>query len=315
MNATEISKHSVVYLAGHAGLAGSAIHRAMQRQGYRNIVTAARGQVDLSVGRAVDRFFDAARPEIVILAAAKVGGILANNSQPADFIRENLLIQTHVIDCAYRYGTRKLVFLGSSCIYPKLAPQPMREEYLLSGPLEPTNDAYAVAKLAGIKMCQAYRSQYGFDAISVLPTNLYGPNDNFSPIDSHVLPGLMRRMHDAKRSGAKEFSVWGTGTPRREFLHADDFGAAVVTVLENYSAPGPINIGSGTDISIAELAGIVSKAVGLSAEIRFDTSKPDGTPQKLLDVRKIRELGWQPRIALEDGIPAVYRWYMENAGA
>jgi GDP-L-fucose synthase len=312
MSETELSKNSVIYLAGHAGLAGSAIYRALRRNGYRNIITAARGQLDLTVGRAVDRFFDGARPEVVVLAAAKVGGILANQSRPADFIRENLLIQTHVIDCAYRFGVRKLLFLGSSCIYPKAAPQPMREEYLMQGPLEPTNDAYAIAKLAGIKMCQAYRAQYGFDAVSVLPTNLYGPNDNFSERDSHVLPGLMRRMHDAKRFGAKEFVVWGSGTPRREFLHADDFADAALLVLERYSGRDPLNIGSGKDLTIAELASVVRDAVGLDAELRFDTSKPDGTPQKLLDVSRLQAIGWQPRIDFVEGVHAVYRWYLEN---
>ncbi len=314
MSETEVFNNSVTYVAGHAGLAGSAIVRALKRNGYRQVVTAARGHVDLSVARAVDRFFDEARPEIVILAAAKVGGIVANATKPADFIRENLLIQTHVIDCAYRFGVRKLVFLGSSCIYPRLAPQPLREEYLLTGPLEPTNDAYAIAKLAGIRMCQAYRTQYGFDAISVLPTNLYGPHDNFSATDSHVLPGLIRRMHDAKERQATEFSVWGTGEPRREFLHADDFGEAVVTVLERYSEVSPINIGSGEDVTIADVARLVQKVVGLRAELKFDPSKPDGTPRKLLDVSKIKALGWAPQIALEAGVAGAYQWFLDNEG-
>jgi GDP-L-fucose synthase len=315
MSESELSASSTIFVAGHAGLAGSAIVRSLRRRGYRNIITAARGLVDLTVGRAVDRFFDSARPECVILAAAKVGGIVANAAKPAEFIRDNLLIQTHMIDCAYRFGVRKFVFLGSSCIYPRLAPQPMREEYLLTGPLEPTNEAYAIAKLAGIRMCQAYRTQYGFDAVSVLPTNLYGPNDNFSAEDSHVLPGLIRRMHDAKLQGASEFHVWGSGRPRREFLHSDDFGEAIVTVLERYTDPAPLNIGCGSDITIAELAEIVRAVVGLEAQLVFDTSKPDGTPQKLLDSSRMTALGWAPKISLKDGIESVYRWFVDSGGA
>ncbi len=310
-NGTSINTGEVIYVAGHLGLAGSAIVRALRRRGYHNLVTATRREVDLTVGRAVDRFFDAVRPNVVIIAAAKVGGIMANKTKPAEFIRENLLIQTHVIDCAYRYGARKLVFLGSSCIYPRLAPQPMREEHLLTGPPEPTNDAYALAKLAGIKMCQSYRAQYGFDAVSVLPTNLYGPNDNFSTTDSHVLPGLIRRMHDAKVAGARDFVVWGSGRPRREFLHSDDFGEAIVTVAERYSDSAPLNIGTGEDIVIADLAALVKDAVGFTGELRFDDSKPDGMPRKLLDVSRVFALGWRPRIALRDGVPAVYRWFCD----
>jgi GDP-L-fucose synthase len=237
---------------------------------------------------------------------------MANSEAPAEFIRDNLLVQTSVIDAAHRFGVSKLVFLGSSCIYPKLAAQPMREEYLLTGALEPTNDAYAIAKLAGIKMCQAYRRQFGFDAVSVLPTNLYGPNDNFSERSSHVIPGLIRRMHDAKVSGAHEFEVWGSGTPRREFLHADDFAAAIVTVMERYSAEEPINIGSGSDLTIAELANTVRDIVGLAAEIRFDASKPDGTPRKLLEVSRIKSLGWAPKVGLSEGLADTYRWYCEH---
>jgi GDP-L-fucose synthase len=302
----------IVYVAGHLGLAGSAISRALRRKGYANIVGEPHRKLDLTLARSVDRFFDEARPSVVILAAAKVGGILANDTYPADFIRDNLLVQTHVIDAAYRYGASKLIFLGSSCIYPRLAPQPMREEYLFSGPLESTNDAYAMAKLAGVKMCQAYRRQYGFDAVSVLPTNLYGPNDNFGTQDSHVIPGMIRRMHDAKVAGAKEFRVWGSGNPQREFLHADDFADAIVTVLEGYSEPEPINIGAGVDIRIADLAHLIREVVELDAELMFDTSKPDGTPRKLLDVSRIRALGFAPRIGLRDGLVSTYRWYCEN---
>jgi GDP-L-fucose synthase len=306
------SRHDIIYVAGHRGLAGSAIHRALKRAGYTNVIGESHRRLDLTQARAVDRFFDESRPNVVILAAARVGGIVANSEAPAEFIRDNLLIQTSVIDAACRHGASKLVFLGSSCIYPKLAPQPMREEYLLTGALEPTNDAYAIAKLAGIKMCQAYRSQYGFNAVSVLPTNLYGPNDNFSERGSHVIPGLIRRMHDAKQSGAREFSVWGSGTPRREFLHADDFAAAVIAVMEQYSGADPINIGSGEDVSIAELARTLKDVTGLAAELRFDTNMPDGTPRKLLEVSRIKALGWAPKIGLAEGLDETYRWFCEH---
>lgn len=308
------SRGGIVYIAGHTGLAGSAIHRALKRHGYANVVTEPHSRLDLTHSRAVDRFFDDARPAMVILAAARVGGIIANSTRPADFIRDNLLIQTHVIDAAHRYGARKLVFLGSSCIYPRLAAQPLREEYLLTGELETTNDAYAVAKLAGIKMCQAYRKQFSFDAVSVLPTNLYGPNDNYDEQNSHVIPGLIRRMHDAKIRRDAQFGVWGSGTPRREFLHADDFAEAIVTVLEDYSDESPINIGSGEDIAIADLAQIVKRRVGLEAEIVFDTSRPDGTPRKLLEVSKIRALGWAPKIPLDAGIEQTYRDFLSQSG-
>ena len=304
-----VGRHSLIYVAGHTGLAGSAICRALKRAGYSNVIGETHRRLDLSQARAVDRFFDQSRPQVVILAAAKVGGILANLNEPADFIRDNLLIQTSVIDAAHRYGAAKFIFLGSSCIYPRLAPQPMREEYLFTGALEPTNDAYAIAKLAGIKMCQAYRRQHGFDAVSVLPTNLYGPQDNFSELGSHVIPGLIRRMHDAKQAGANEFSVWGSGAPRREFLHSDDFAAAIVTVMEKYSDEAPVNIGAGEDVSIAELAGLVREVVGLGAPLTFDTSKPDGMPRKLLDVSRIRAFGWQPGIPLSEGLEQTYRWY------
>ena len=314
----DLSRYQIVYVAGHTGLAGSAIFRALKRHGYTNVVGEPHYRLDLTHSRAVDRFFDEARPHLVVLAAARAGGIIANSERPADFIRDNLQIQTNVIDAAYRFGAAKLVFLGSSCIYPRLAPQPLREEYLLTGALEPSNEAYAIAKLAGIKMCQAYRRQHGFDAVSVLPTNLYGTHDNFDARESHVIPGLIRRMHDAWQSGARRFEVWGTGEPRREFLHADDFAEAIVTVLEKYSAEEPINIGTGTDVTIAELAQLVRKVVGLEAELAFDTSKPDGTPRKLLDVTRIRALGWEPKIPLAQGLEETYRAFCEqfapNAG-
>lgn len=306
------SRYDTIYVAGHRGLAGSAICRALKRAGYANVIGESHARLDLTQARAVDRYFDEARPKVVVLAAARVGGIIANSEHPAEFIRDNLLVQMSVIDAAYRYGAAKLVFLGSSCIYPKFAAQPMREEYLFTGALEPTNDAYAIAKLAGIKMCQAYRSQYGFDAISVLPTNLYGPNDNFSERTSHVIPGLIRRMHDAKLNGDSEFRVWGSGTPRREFLHVDDFASAIVTVMERYSSPEPINIGSGEDVTIAELAHTLRAVTDLAAEIRFDTSKPDGTPRKLLEVSRIRALGWQPKVDLAEGLADTYRWFCEH---
>jgi GDP-L-fucose synthase len=305
----------MVYVAGHSGLAGSAIFRALKREGYANVIGEPHYRLDLTQSRAVDRFFDDARPEVVVLAAARVGGIIANSQRPADFIRDNLQIQTNVIDAAFRFGARKLIFLGSSCIYPRLAPQPMREEYLLTGALESTNEAYAIAKLAGIKMCQAYRRQHAFDAVSVLPTNLYGADDNFDATDSHVIPGLIRRMHDAKKQGATRFDVWGSGNPRREFLHADDLADAVVRVLEDYSAEEPINIGAGADLTIAELAQIVRRAVGFEGSIEFDASKPDGTPRKLLDSSRIRALGWEPKIPLEQGIGAVYRVFSARPAA
>jgi GDP-L-fucose synthase len=310
--AKPFGRHDIIYVAGHRGLAGSAIYRALKRAGYTNVIGETHRRLDLTQARAVDRFFDESRPRVVILAAARVGGIIANSESPADFIRDNLLIQTSVIDAAYRYGASKLVFLGSSCIYPRLAPQPLREEYLLTGALEPTNEAYAIAKLAGIKMCQAYRRQHGFDAVSVLPTNLYGPNDNFGERTSHVIPGLIRRMHDAKQAGAREFEVWGSGVPRREFLHADDFAAAIVTVMERYSVEDPINIGAGTDVTIAELAHTLRDVTGLAAELKFDLGKPDGTPRKLLEVSRIQALGWAPRIGLLEGLADTYRWYCEN---
>ena len=275
-------------------------------------MTRTHAELDLTDQAAVRRFFAGEHPEYVFLAAAKVGGILANDTSPADFIRDNLFIQTNVIDAAYRSGVKKLLFLGSSCIYPKHAPQPMKEEHLLTGPLEPTNEWYAVAKIAGIKMCQAYRRQYGFNAIALMPTNLYGPGDNFDLQTSHVLPALMRKFHEAKVSGAPRIVVWGTGKPRREFLHVDDLAAASLFLMRHYDAEEIVNVGVGEDISIAELVGLIREVVGYQGEIVYDSSKPDGTPRKLLDVSRLQALGWKARISLREGVTATYRWYVEN---
>jgi GDP-L-fucose synthase len=306
-----MNRESSIYVAGHRGLVGSALVRALERAGWTNLLLPDR-LLDLRDQAAVDAFFAARRPEIVLLAAAKVGGILANASRPADFIRDNLLIQTNVVDAAYRNGARKLVFLGSSCIYPKFAPQPLREEFLLTGSLEPTNESYAVAKIAGLKLCQAYRRQYGFDAISLMPTNLYGPGDNFDLTQSHVLPALLRKMHEARLQGAVEVVVWGSGEPRREFLHVDDLASATLFLLERYSDEAPINVGTGVEVSIRDLAETIRRIVGFDGEIRYDRSKPDGTPRKLLDVSRLAALGWQPTIELEPGIRATYDWYRAN---
>jgi GDP-L-fucose synthase len=303
---------SSIFVAGHRGLVGSAIVRRLQLAGYSNLVLRSRVDLDLCSQRAVDAFFAQVRPEYVFLAAAKVGGILANDTHPAEFLRDNLAIQTNVIDAAYRHGTRKLLFLGSSCIYPKHAPQPMPEECLLTGPLEPTNEWYAIAKIAGLKMCQAYRRQYGFDAISAMPTNLYGPGDNFDLRSSHVLPALIRKFHDAKASGGIEVEVWGTGKPRREFLHVDDLADACLFLMQIYSDEKLVNIGWGTDVSIAELAALVARKVGFSGSLRFNTQMPDGTPRKLLDVSRLSALGWKAKIPLEVGVAETYAWFLEN---
>jgi len=307
-----MNSNSLIYVAGHRGLAGSALVRQLEQLGHHNLLTRGSAELDLRDSAAVERFFAATRPEYVILAAAKVGGIRANDAFPADFIRDNLQIQTNVIDASRRHGARKLLFLGSSCIYPRLAPQPMKEECLLSGPLEPTNQWYAIAKIAGLKMCQAYRRQYGFDAICVMPTNLYGPGDNFSELDSHVLPALIRRFYDAQRQRAAEVTIWGSGTPRREFLHADDFAAAACLLLREYSSEDPVNIGCGTDVAIAELATLIARVAGFEGRIGYDASKPDGPPRKLLDVSRLKALGWSPQISLADGIAATYRWFVEH---
>lgn len=307
-----MNNDSKIFVAGHRGLVGSAIVRRLRAQGCTNLIVRTRDELDLRNQSQVDRFFQEHRPEYVFLAAAKVGGIYANSTYPADYIRDNLLIQTNVIDAAYRSNVRKLLFLGSSCIYPKHAPQPMLEECLLTGPLEPTNEWYAVAKIAGLKMCQAYRAQYGFNAISVMPTNLYGPGDNFDLQNSHVLPALIRKMHTAKATGSPVVEVWGTGTPRREFLHVDDLADACVRLMEIYDDPMPINVGWGEDITIADLVRLIAEIVGFEGEVRYDTSKPDGTPRKLLDVSRLRALGWSPKISLREGIAQTYRWYVEN---
>jgi GDP-L-fucose synthase len=302
-----------VFVAGERGLAGSAIRRALEARGYANVISAPRAVLDLRDAAAVERFFAKERPDYVFMAAAKVGGIVANDTYPADFIRDNLQIQTNVIDAAYRHGTEKLCFLGSSCIYPRLAAQPLQESSLLTGPLEPTNQWYAVAKIAGIKMCQAYARQYGFNAISVMPTNLYGPGDNFDLTTSHVLPALLRKFHEAKEAGDTEVVVWGSGTPRREFLYVDDLADALCFLMERYDSPEIINVGCGEDLTIAELAGLIRDVVGFKGKIVYDATKPDGTPRKLLDVSKCTALGWRPRTSLADGIAATYAWYLATA--
>jgi GDP-L-fucose synthase len=287
--------------------------RALQQKGYDNLVLRAHQELDLTNQAAVREFFDAERPEAVIMAAARVGGIHANNSRPALFIRDNLLIQDNVIDASHRSGVGKFVFLGSSCIYPKLSPQPIKEDYLLTGPLEPTNEWYAIAKIAGVKMCQAYRREFGFNAISLMPTNLYGPGDNFDLQNSHVLPALIRRFHEAKVRGDESVTVWGTGTPRREFLHVDDLADAVLYLLHAYDAEPIVNIGWGQDVTIRELAEIVMSAVGYGGRLNFDSSKPDGTPRKLLDVTRLSDLGWRARIPLKSGVERTYAWFKEHS--
>jgi GDP-L-fucose synthase len=300
------------FVAGHRGLVGSAIVRALAAAGAPAPLVRDRSELDLLDGAAVDRFFASERPREVYLAAAKVGGIRANATYPADFIRDNLVIETNVIHSAYRHGVEKLLFLGSSCIYPRLAPQPMPEECLLTGPLEPTNEWYAIAKIAGIKLCQAYRRQHGFNAISLMPTNLYGPGDNFSVEDSHVLPALLRRFHEAKQAGLPEVVVWGTGAPRREFLHADDLARAALHLMAHYEGEAPVNVGTGEDVSIAELASLVREVTGYEGRLGFDASRPDGTPRKLLDVRRVHALGWRHTIPLADGLRDTYRWFVAN---
>jgi GDP-L-fucose synthase len=305
-----MDKQSRIFVAGHLGLAGSAIKRKLEATGHTQLIVRTRAELDLRDQAAVDRFFCAERPEYVFLAAAVVGGILANATYPADFIRDNLLIQTHVVDAAFRHNVSKLQFLGSSCVYPKLAPQPIREEALLSGPLEPTNEAYAVAKIAGLEMAQAYRRQYGFNAISLMPTNLYGPGDNFDPDSSHVVPALIRKFHEAKRSGSPEVAIWGTGAPRREFLHVDDFADAAVFLMLHYDEEAIINVGTGEDITIRELAELIKEVTGYAGPLAFDRSKPDGTPRKQLDVSRLRALGWSPRIHLREGLRDTYKWFV-----
>jgi GDP-L-fucose synthase len=304
--------HAKIYVAGHHGLVGSAITRALRAQGYQNLILRRHAELDLLDQAAVAHFFATERPDYVFLAAAKVGGIHANHTYPAEFIYQNLAIQTHVIHSAWQQGVTKLLFLGSSCIYPKFAPQPIHEDSLLTGPLEPTNEWYAVAKIAGIKMCQAYHRQYGFNAISLMPTNLYGPGDHFDLANSHVLPALLRKFHEAKINNAPTVNVWGSGTPRREFLHVDDLADAALFLMRNYNEPDIVNVGVGEDVTIAELAEIIRDAVGCSSAIVFDPSQPDGTPRKWLDVSKLHALGWQARIPLREGITETYAWFSAN---
>jgi len=307
--------NSKIFVAGHRGLVGSAIARRLKREGYTNLICRTRDELDLTDQAAVEDFFRAARPEFVFLAAAEVGGILANSTRPAEFVTNNLLIQTNVIDGAWRWHVKKLLFLGSSCIYPRDAPQPIREEYLLTGPLEKTNASYAVAKIAGIRMVQSYRQQYGFDGICLMPTNLYGPNDNFDLDGGHVLPALIRKFHEAKLNDDEEVVLWGTGQPRREFLHVDDLADATVFLMKHYSADEIVNVGTGEDISILDLSLLVRDVVGCPSKIVHDLSKPDGTPRKLLDVSRLTSLGWKSRIGLREGIEQTYVAYANSPGA
>jgi GDP-L-fucose synthase len=304
--------NSRIYVAGHRGLVGSAIYRLLKKRGFENLIIRTHSELELMDAVAVQNFFEETKPEFVFLAAAKVGGIHANSTYPADFIRENLVVQTNVIHESWRNDVEKLMFLGSSCIYPKLCPQPISEESLLSGLLEPTNEAYALAKIAGIKTCQSYNQQYGTNYISAMPTNLYGINDNFHPENSHVLPALIRRFHEAKLADSESVSIWGTGNPRREFLHSDDLADAVLFLMENYNDSEIVNVGCGEDQTIKVLAETIREVVGYSGSLDFDSSRPDGTPQKMLDISKIRVLGWTPEIPLKNGLEQVYQWYIEQ---
>lgn len=309
-----MKKNSKIYVAGHRGLVGSAIQKKLEEFGYANILTRTHSELDLTDQKAVRYFFKEEKPEYVFLAAAKVGGIHANDTYPADFIRDNILIQTNIIDQALENGAKKLLFLGSSCIYPRMAGQPMKEEYLLTGELEPTNQWYAIAKIAGIKMCQAYRRQYGFNAICCMPTNLYGPNDNFDLETSHVMPALIRKFHEAKSGGTDHVVIWGTGKPMREFLYVDDLADACVFLMNNYESEEIINIGTGKDISIAGLAELIARIVGYEGKIRHDPNKPDGTPKKLLNISKLNALGWYTSTSLSEGIAETYNWYKRTFG-
>jgi GDP-L-fucose synthase len=308
----QLRKSDKIFVAGHLGMVGSAMMRRLETDGFSNLVVRDSSQLDLIDGPAVGQFFIDEKPAVVILAAAKVGGIKANNDYPVEFLLDNLRIQNNVIRSAYQTGVRKLLFLGSSCIYPKLAPQPIPESALLTGPLEPTNEPYAVAKIAGIKLCQAYAREYGANFISVMPTNLYGPNDNFDLETSHALAALVRKAHEAKMRGEKQLVVWGTGIPRREFLHVDDLAAACLLLLEHYDSPEIINIGCGEDVTIRELAELISDVVGFDGELVWDKTKPDGTPRKLLDITRMRALGWEPKISLRNGIARTYEWFLGN---
>jgi GDP-L-fucose synthase len=307
-----LKKDETIFVAGHRGMVGSAIHRRLTKDGFTRVLGRTRAELDLLDRCAVRAFFENERPAVVVDAAAKVGGILANNEQPVEFLLQNLTIQNNLIEAAADFGTRKLLFLGSSCIYPKMAPQPISEDSLLTGPLEPTNDAYAIAKIAGIKLCQSYAREYGKNFISGMPTNLYGPHDNYDLHNSHVLPAFIRKVHEAKQAGAKSITVWGTGTPRREFLHTDDLADACLFLLENYDQPDLINIGCGEDVTIRELAETVCDVLGFDGSLEFDAGKPDGTPRKLLDISKIKSLGWSPKIPLRDGIADAYDWFVKN---
>jgi GDP-L-fucose synthase len=315
MSMAELDRSARCFIAGHRGLVGSAVVREFEAQGFTDLVTRSSAELDLRDRDATFAFFADQRPTVVVLAAAHVGGILANSTYPAEFLSDNLRIQVNVLDAAARHGVERLLFLGSSCIYPKFAEQPIREDSLLTGPLEPTNDAYAIAKIAGIMHVQALRREYGLHYISAMPTNLYGPNDNFDPQNSHVLPALIRRFHEARETGTPSVTVWGSGNPRREFLHVDDLARACLFLLENYDDPDPINVGTGTDLSIAELARLVAETVGYDGGIEFDASKPDGTPRKLLDVSRLHALGWTARIELATGLGATYAWYLDQIGS
>jgi GDP-L-fucose synthase len=310
-----MEKTAKIYIAGHRGMVGSAILRKLRDKGFKNFVLRTSKELDLTGQQAVAAFFAAEKPDYVFLAAAKVGGIHANNVYRGQFLYENLMIQNNVIHQSYLNDVKKLQFLGSSCIYPKMAPQPLREDYLLTGELEPTNEPYAIAKIAGIKMCEAYRSQYGCNYISVMPTNLYGPNDNYDLNNSHVLPALIRKFHEAKENGAEDVEIWGTGSPKREFLHVDDLAEACVYLMDHYSEPGLVNIGTGEDIAIKDLALLIKEIVGFKGELRFDTSKPDGTPRKLMDVSKLHSHGWKHQIGLKEGITSVYANYQQEVVA
>ena len=307
-----MKSNSRIYVAGHRGLVGSAIIRSLKQRGFENLITRTHAELELMDAVAVKDFFEQAKPEYVFMAAAKVGGIHANSTYPADFMRENLIVQTNVIHESWRQGVVKLLFLGSSCIYPKLCPQPIKEEYLLSGELEKTNDAYALAKIAGIKTCQSYNQQHGTHFISAMPTNLYGVNDNFHPENSHVLPALIRRFHEAKLANVESISIWGTGTSRREFLHSSDLADAVLFLMENYDDSEIVNVGCGKDQTIKELAETIQEVVGYTGHLKFDSTRPDGTPQKILDISKINSLGWKPTISLREGLKQVYQWYTEQ---
>lgn len=312
MNENSIDKNSKIYIAGHRGLVGSAIHRKLESLGYTNLILKTRAELDLMDQKATEEFFEKERPEYVYVAAAKVGGIMANIEQPADFIYENLRVQNNIIHSSYKYGVKKLIFLGSTCIYPRLSEQPIKEEYLLTGKLEPTNEAYAIAKIAGIIMCQSYNKQYGTNFISAMPTNLYGINDNFDPQTSHVFPALIRKFHEAKIYSSPEVILWGTGTPKREFLYVDDLADALVFLMDNYNESELVNVGTGEDIALIDLANIMAKIIGYEGKITLDPSKPDGMPRKLVDVTKIHSLGWKHKTSLEDGIKATYEWFSKS---